>query len=204
VRRSGYKPVIGVIGAIGAGKSTVAGMMASKGGFLIDADKIGHDVLELPEVREQLRQRWGNVIFHPQGSVNRRAVSGIVFQDPAERRKLESIVFPWIDDRIEEACRDPATKFIVLDAAVLLEADWNHRVDRLIYVDAPIEDRLRRLDIRSGWTVHDLNAREKAQLPAEIKKQRADMILQNDGTIEKLELQVKDMVERWKLDEPRS
>ncbi|HXD89138.1 MAG TPA: dephospho-CoA kinase [Urbifossiella sp.] len=186
------KPVIGLIGAIGAGKSTVAAALAERGGRIVDADRLGHAALERPEIRRKVLDRWGTRgnLLKPDGRLDRRAMAGIVFADPADRTALEAIVFPDIArealQEIERAQADPAVKFIVVDAAVMLEAGWDHVCDRLVYVDAPREVRLARLAARSGWTDCDLAAREAAQWPAEKKLLRANGVIMNDGSRKEL------------------
>nr|MCU0706458.1 dephospho-CoA kinase [Fimbriiglobus sp.] len=172
------KPVFGLIGGIGAGKSTAAGCLAARGGFVIDCDKLGHVALEVPEVKEKLRGRWGEAVFNEDGSVNRRAVAGVVFDAPAERQWLESVVFPVIgqlaDERIVAANADPAVRFSVLDAAVLLEAGWRDRCDKVLYIDAPRDLRLSRLAARSGWTPAELTAREASRGQESVRRRCCD------------------------------
>ncbi len=195
------KPVFGLIGGIGAGKSTAAGCLAARGGCIIDCDKLGHVALEQPEVKAELRAQWGDAVFSPDGSVNRRAVAGVVFGTPSEREWLESVVFPVIgrlaDERLRSADADPAVRFSVLDAAVLLEAGWKDRCDRVLYIDAPRELREARLAARSGWTAADLTARETAQWPAEVKKRHADAVVVNDGTREQLQERIDHVLTDW-------
>lgn len=196
------KPVIGLVGAIGAGKSTVAKLLAAQGGMVIDADRIGHEALDREEIRERLVARWGNVL-KSDGTVDRRAVARIVFENPAERHALEQLLFPMIrrkcEDEIQKTEQNVDMKFAVLDAAVMLEAGWHGVCDHLVYVDAPRDLRLQRLERRSGWTAEDLDARESAQMPAEVKKRYATDILMNDGRLEELELKVGELLKRWNV-----
>lgn len=195
------KPVLGLIGGIGAGKTAAAGCLAARGGLVIDCDKLGHAALEQPEVKEKLRERWGDAVFNPDGGVNRREVAGIVFDTPGEREWLEGVAFPVIgrmaDERIRAAFADPAVRFGVLDAAVLLEAGWGHRCDRILYIDAPRELRLQRLAARSGWTPAEVDAREAAQWPAEEKKNHADVVVMNDGTRDQLQDRIDHALTEW-------
>lgn len=195
------KPVFGLIGGIGAGKSTAAACLAARGGCVIDCDKLGHVALEQAEVKGELRAQWGDAVFHADGSVNRRAVAGVVFDTPGEREWLESVVFPVIgrlaDERLQSADADPAVRFSVLDAAVLLEAGWKDRCDRVLYIDAPRDVRETRLAARSGWTAADLTAREAAQWPAEVKKRHADAVVINDGTREQLQERIDHVLTDW-------
>ena len=199
------KPVIGLVGAIGAGKSTAAAAFAARGGFVVDADRLGHETLDSPEIRRQVLDRWGSRgnLLKPDGRLDRRAIAALVFADPAERTALEAIVFPQIGARAQDAIRNaqenPAAKFVVVDAAVMLEAGWNDVCSRIVYVDASREMRLARLAAR-GWTDADLTAREAAQWPAEKKMKRASAVIVNEGSREQLQEQVDRLLEQWELE----
>lgn len=199
--RHGPKPVIGLIGGIGAGKSTAARCFAARGGVIIDADALGHEALTQPEIIEQLTARWGASVRKPDGTLDRRAIAQIVFANPQERNALERLVFPYIKERclqeIDLAMADSTVRFVVLDAAVLLEAGWNTAVDRIVYIDAPRELRLTRLANRSGWTDADLTTREAAQWPAETKKARADAVIDNAADPTQLQEQVDRLLTKW-------
>jgi dephospho-CoA kinase len=197
------KPIIGLIGSIGAGKSTVAALLAERGGCVIDADALGHQVLDMPHVIGELVSRWGLTIIKPDGRAHRRAIGAIVFENERERKTLETIVFPEIRRRTcEELARlqdDPQCRFIVLDAAVLLEAGWSRDVDFVVYVDAPWAIRQERVARRNGWSPAELSAREKSQWPAATKRARADAIIENDGNRDELIRPIESLVARWGL-----
>lgn len=201
--KHGAKPVIGLIGAIGAGKSTAAKLLAARGGHTIDADALGHDALKQPDVVSALVNRWGETIRKPDGSLDRREIGRIVFGNAAERNALEATVFPYIGQRTREeiaaAQANPTAAFVVLDAAVLLEAGWGDMLDRLLYIDAPRDLRIKRLAVRSGWTEGELDSREAAQWPAERKKALADAVLVNDGDAGDLARKVDQVVRDWGL-----
>lgn len=199
----GPKPVIGLIGAIGGGKSTVAKCFAACGGEVIDADALGHEALRQPEVVAALVKLWGERILKLDGALDRREIARIVFTDSRQRNNLECVVFPYIAERtrqkIADAQANPEVAFVVLDAAVLLEAGWGEMVDKVLYVDAPRELRVERLAIRSGWSEADLAAREAAQWPAEEKKSRADAIVVNEGDPGRLQEQVEKLLAEWRF-----
>jgi dephospho-CoA kinase len=203
--RHGPKPTVGLVGGIGAGKTTAARAFAARGGAVVDCDALGHAALDDPAVRRRVLDRWGGRanLVRPDGSFDRRALAGIVFADPAERSALEAIVFPWIGRQaraaIARAQADPAARFVVVDAAVMLEAGWSDVCDRLVFVDAPREVRLARVAARSGWTAADLAAREAAQWPAAAKLQRADAVIANDAGPDRLQEQVDRLLEAWGL-----
>lgn len=122
--KHGAKPVVGLIGAIGAGKSTAAKCFAARGAHVINADALGHEALLQSEIVATLVSRWGAKVQNPDGTLNRRAIGQIVFNSVQERSALEAVVFPEIGRRtlaeIHSAQANPAVAFIVLDAAVML------------------------------------------------------------------------------------
>jgi dephospho-CoA kinase len=197
------KMVIGLVGTIGAGKTAVAALLAARGGVVVDGDKLGHAALERPGVRAELVARWGARILKPDGSINRRVVGGIVFADPAERKVLESVVFPVIGtmatEQVGTAMANPAARFLVLDAAVMFEAGWSGACDKVLFVDAPRPTRLARVANR-GWTAADLAAREAAQMPAAEKKARSDAVVENTGTPAELAAKVNAVLADWDLE----
>jgi dephospho-CoA kinase len=205
--RHGAKPVIGLIGGIGAGKTAAARAFAARGGAVIDADALGHEALDQPEVRQQVLDRWGSRgnLVKPDGRLDRRAIGRIVFAEPAELRALEGMVFPYIGMRaqqeIERAQARADAKFVILDAAVMLEAGWSDACDWIVYVDAPRDIRLARLAARSRWSDAELAAREAAQWPAERKMKHADAVIVNDAGLVELQTQVDQLLKTWGIHE---
>jgi dephospho-CoA kinase len=201
--RHGPKPVIGLVGGIGAGKSTAARLLAARGGVVVDADALGHDALEQPDVRQSVLRQWGDRVnlLRPDGRIDRRILGRIVFENSADRRALEATVFPYIRERAEAALAaaqaDPAARFVVLDAAVMLEAGWDGVCDKVVYVDAPRPQRLARVAARSGWTDAELTAREAAQWPAARKMAAANAVVVNDAGPDELGRQLDELCVRW-------
>jgi len=192
------KPVIGLIGGIGSGKSRVSATLGRQGGRVINADELGHQALRQPEIRQQVVKRWGSGLLDEQGEVVRRQLGAIVFGNPAERKALESLVHPWIGNVIRSevvrAQLDPSVRFIVLDAAVMLEAGWNDVCDTLVFLDTPRPLRLQRLLQQRGWTAEEVQTRENAQMPLTEKAARADHVLDNSGSLQQLDSQIEQLV----------
>jgi dephospho-CoA kinase len=195
--------VIGLIGGIGAGKSRVAALLAESGAKLIDADVVGHALLDQRPVRDEVVARFGPDVLDRAGAdagapprIDRRALGAIVFADPAALRRLEAILHPRMRRTFEraiarEARRGQGPGCVVLDAAILLEAGWDALCDRIVFVDAPREVRLARLAEARGWTAAMLADREAAQWPLDRKRARADVVVVNDDGIEPLAEQVR-------------
>jgi dephospho-CoA kinase len=190
--------VIGLIGAIGAGKSAAAKLLAGLGGDVVDCDALGHTAINRPEVLAELVRRWGPTVANADGSANRRAVAGIVFRQPEELKFLEGKLFPIIGgmafERIQ-ACKAP---FLVLDAAMLIEADWRQMCDRAIFIDAPRDMRVQRVANR-GWSDTDLAEREASQLPNDEKKAQADAVLRNDGSLDEMRTKIETLLKQWNI-----
>ena len=198
------KPVLGIVGGIGSGKSFVADRLVALGGHLIVADALGHEGLRQPDIKKAIRARWGDGVFIS-GDVDRRRLAKIVFADETERNALEAIQFPYIgrrvDEEIDKARRDPAIGFVLLDAAVLLEAGWRAKCNHVLFVDAPRHVRLERVKSR-GWTEADLAAREAHQMPLDEKRAMCDEVLVNDGTIATVESRLREFSSKWHLQVP--
>jgi dephospho-CoA kinase len=200
--------VIGLLGGVASGKSSVAKALARRGAVILDADSAGHDALLQPAVKEAIRRRWGTRVFDTRGEVNRQAVAGIVFGDTPESRQellfLESLTHPIIakalSSQLGEFRQRSGMSVAVLDAAVMLKAGWDRLCDHVVFVDAPRDVRLTRARQR-GWTDAQFAAREAAQEPVEEKRARSDFILNNAGTPADLENEV-DRLTRWLVTAP--
>lgn len=195
-------PIIGIVGGIGSGKSLVANAMQVHGGSLINADQMGHEALEQPDIRAKLIERWGDAIVAGD-SIDRKKLGRIVFADVRELRALEAIVFPFIEKRILDeialARTKPGVKCIILDAAIMIETGWHRHCDKIVFVEAPREMRLDRLKRYRGWSAEELERREKVQLPLEEKQRHAQAVIHNDGDPDKVVRQVKDLLVLWKV-----
>lgn len=179
------KPIIGLAGGIGAGKSLVAAGLERLGAGVIDADRLARQALEAPEVRRQIEAAWGAGVLGEDGRVDRARLAAEVFGEPARRRQLESILHPRVRARREamrEHFRETApVRAIVEDCPLLFETGLDRACDRVIFVDAPRARRLERLRAERGWDEAELDRREAAQWPLDMKVQAADYVLRNDA-----------------------
>jgi len=163
--------VIGLVGRIAAGKSTVARAFRDRGAAIIDADQIAHAVLADPAVIGELADRFGAAVLDEAGQVSRPALARLVFgltpAHEAALADLEAIVHPRIRERIEAGLAaeggTAATPggVVVLDVPLLMQGGWDRRCDRIVQVECDEAIRQRRLD-RRGWSADQRAARERA------------------------------------------
>ncbi|MBW3574990.1 MAG: dephospho-CoA kinase [Actinobacteria bacterium] len=184
--------VVGLTGALGSGKSTVAALLAARGAVVLDADAVTRD-LQRPgqPVHGAIVERFGSAVVRPDGGLDRRALAGVVFADAAALAELEALVHPAVHAVIDGQLADLAgtEAVVVLDVPLLLESD-HYRVDGVVVVDCPPEVALRRLVEERGMSGDDARARLARQLPREERLARADVVVDNSGTLQALERRV--------------
>jgi len=192
-------PVIGLVGGVGSGKSTVARMMADEGCRVVDADRIAHEVLGRPEVRAAVRQAFGEGVFGPDGQVDRPRLGEAVFSDPAARERLERIVHPPILDRLRaelDEARRAGPPAVVLDAPLILEKDLAKECDCVVYIRVPAAVRYRRLREARGWSRAEAERRDASQVSLKVKQNRADYIIDNSASPEHTLEQIRQILAR--------
>ena len=186
-------PTIALIGGIGSGKSAVANKVKSlRPVKVIDADQIGHEVLEFPEVQRKIREQFGNSLFNDQEKVERSQLAKIVFGESKKHqdslKRLEELVHPEIHRRLEQeilsARATEQVDAILIDAAVILEAGWKDLCDQIVFIECPFEQRLKRVIQNRDWSSAELEKREKQQLPLSEKQKLTHYTIHNDRDLE--------------------
>jgi dephospho-CoA kinase len=183
--------VTGLVGGIASGKSLVAGELQRLGAARIDADALSHEVLREREVEGAVIERFGAEVRAPDGTVDRRALAGLVFGDSEALHDLEALLHPRIRARIAEALAGlPPGRVVVLEAALLLENGLDRICDLVVAVEVPESLRTERAVRDRGWSAGEVGRREGHQLSAEEKTARADVVIPNTGTREDLRRRV--------------
>jgi len=185
--------LVGLTGGIGTGKSTVARMLEKRGAVVFDADVLARQAVA-PGTSgfDQVLERFGPNVLAPGGGLDREALASIVFSDPAARRDLEGIVHPEVRRMFAEGCEEyrDSDRVVVFSAPLLVETGMHTAFDRLIVVSAPVATQIERLMRDRGMAERDVQARIAAQLPLEAKAEVADILVDNEGTLEDLERRV--------------
>ncbi|HVX84254.1 MAG TPA: dephospho-CoA kinase [Phycisphaerae bacterium] len=180
------KPVIGLAGGIGSGKSLIARQLQSLGCVVVDADAIAHEVLQSASVKAALREWLGEGAFEKDGSVSRKAVAKRVFTSPEQIERLNGLIHPRVGqirrEMTAEAMQRSEVLAVVWDIPLLFEIGLDKECDAVVFVDAPRELRLARLHEKRGWGPDELARREKLQIPLDKKAEAADYCMDNSGS----------------------
>lgn len=186
--------VIGLTGGIASGKSTISAALAARGATIVDADKVGHEAYTPgSEGWQAVVDAFGKRIVSDSGEIDRKALGAIVFGDPAQRERLQAIIWPVMKRmmaRTLDEFRAEGRKVVVVEAAVLLEAGWQDLVDQIWVVTVPVAIAEERLIARNGLTREQAQARIAVQLSNEERTREATVVIDNSGTLEQAEAEV--------------
>ncbi|MNW41836.1 Dephospho-CoA kinase [compost metagenome] len=186
---------IGLTGGIAAGKSTVSQMLVNRGAALIDADVVAREIMEPGHpVLQRVVERFGQEVLHEDGTLDRKKLGSIVFSDPTQRKALEEITHPAIRSEMREAmsrleAENPG-RLVIADIPLLYESGLENLYEEIMVVYVPREIQLDRLMQRDGLSLSGAEARLSAQMDIELKKQRADIVIDNSYGFNETERQI--------------
>ena len=190
---------IGLTGGIGSGKSTVSAMLKEAGFPIIDADIIAKSVLEkYPEILEKVKIDFGVGFFDWRGQFRRKEFGNHIFRFPKQRIKYEALILPYIIREIEDELKElekKGEKKVIVDAPTLIENDLHKEMDYVILVWVDSNTQLQRVRSRDSLSREDAINRINAQMPLEIKKDFANIIIENNDTLLKTKVQVESLIE---------
>jgi dephospho-CoA kinase len=192
----GDKPIIGILGGVGSGKSTVAAEFAKLGCKVIDADKIAHELLERKRVKEKVAAAFGRDALDAKGQIDRSKLASIVFADADKLSVLNGIIHPLVMRRAEQLIerynRQDKVKAIVLDMPLLVEIGWAGRCDKLVFVNCRQKIRAKRAK-KLGFDKNQHKIRENFQISLDNKMDLADNTIENNSDFSALVRQVADI-----------
>jgi dephospho-CoA kinase len=196
---------VGLTGNIAAGKSAVAGVWRSMGASVVDADELSRLAVEPgTPAHDAIAREWGPWVLEEGGTLDRAALRQIVFADPDARARLESIVHPAVAALRDEHFRQAQARgetIVVADIPLLFEVGMADEFDVVVLVDAPEEVRLARIVADRGLSEDEARRMIAAQMPSELKKARADVVIRNAGTLGDLQDAARDV---WRQLERRA
>lgn len=184
---------VALTGGIGAGKSTVAALLAKQGAEVVSGDELGRMVLDEDDsVREALLEQLGAEILNSDGTLNRKSIAALVFSDTRLTEWLTSLTFTGIYSRWKQSLQRSRAAVVVFDAALIFEWNVQCDFDLVVAVVSDTENAYARAAGR--FTLEDFERRIAAQLPADYKIANADFVINNDGSLDDLARQV---IELW-------
>ena len=186
--------LVGLTGNIAAGKSSAGALLAARGATLIDADVLARRAVDVGTAGyAAIVERWGESVLAPDGALDRSALRRIVFQNAEELRALNAIIHPVVE-RMRAghvgSARARGDRLVVCDIPLLFENNLADGFERILLVDAPRPLRLERLVRNRGLRETEAMAMIAQQMPADLKRARADFVIDNDGTLGELEVRV--------------
>lgn len=188
------KKIIGILGGIGSGKSSVADIFGDLGCAVINADTLAHQELAREKVKSELVELFGSEILADDSSLDKKSLAEKVFDDQSKLEKLNKIIHPRVLKRtetlIEKYKGQNEVKAIVLDMPLLLEVGWDKRCDYLVFIDADREIRLKRIRKSGKIDETSLKNRENFQILLDKKASMADYIIDNNSDFSALVRQV--------------
>lgn len=189
---------IGLTGGIGSGKSTAADMFAKCGTPVIDADEIARQVVapDQPSFRD-IVEVFGDGILDEDANINRGRLRELVFDDPRLRERLEAIVHPRVHTEIQNQLQRLDAPYCIIVIPLLIEADQQDLVDRILVIDVAEELQMRRVTERSALGEDEIRKIIAAQLARDERLRHADDVISNDGDLKHLEAQVARLHERY-------
>jgi dephospho-CoA kinase len=187
---------IGLTGGIGSGKSTVSQILAELGAFVIDADKVGHEIyLPGKEAWQQVTAAFGRDILAPDQTIERKKLGALIFGSDEARKKLNEIVHPLmfqdIDRRIKAKRTTGFTKPIVIEAAILIEANWLPLADEVWLIVTNKTAVIDRVATQRGMAAKDTEARIASQLSDGERRKHAQVVIENNGSLEELQQKIR-------------
>jgi dephospho-CoA kinase len=189
--------LVGLTGNIGSGKSTVAQLLSERGATIIDADVLARRAVEAgTEAYRAIVERWGTSILGADAMLDRGALRRIVFSEASELEQLNAIVHPEVERMragLVERARQRGDQLVVCDIPLLFERRMTERFERIVLVDAPRPVRLERLVRERGLRETEAMDMIVAQMPAELKRARADFVIDNDSSLTALDQRVADV-----------
>lgn len=186
--------IIGLTGGIGSGKSLVAARFAELGITVVNADTVAREVVAKGEpALGAIRSHFGEDIVLPNGELDRRKLRGIIFNDPAQKKWLEELLHPIIRLRIVDQLHAATSPYAILESPLLLETDQHLLVEKIIVVDVDEATQIARASVRDGSDVAQIKNIIASQMPRAEKLQKADFVIDNNGSKEATFLQVEEI-----------
>lgn len=195
--------IIGLTGGIASGKSTVSNILKELSIPVIDADEEARLAVNKGEkAYNDIVAYFGEEVLMEDGSIDRPKLGGIIFPNPEKRAVLNSIVHPAVREKMQQKKEHYISlgeRIIVLDIPLLFESKLTQLIDKVIVVYVDEQTQLERLMSRNGYTIEEAKSRIASQLPLKDKRNLADYVIDNNGSIEETRKQLLDILRKFSI-----
>ncbi len=185
---------VGITGNIGSGKSLVCKIFNNLGINTFYSDEETKKLYLLPEIRKQITEYFKDEVYFSDGTLNKKLLSYHLFQNPEALQFIETILYPKLNETFDRWCERQTSDFVLFESAILFEKDFESQFDKIIFVSAPEDVRLRRAMLRDHCDEENVRSRMRLQWNEETKIQKSDFVIYNDGD----KMLLPQVVEVWK------
>jgi len=195
--------IVGLTGGVASGKTAVSRILNEEGAYIIDADQIARELVQPHKPAwDEIVRAFGTEILQEDGSVHRKKLADKIFTDPEQRKVLNQILHPRIEEEIDRRAKeigqnDPEA-IVVIDAPLLVELGMHHKVDRLIVVTSTPAQQMERLKKRDGRSPEEALKLFSSQMLVEEKQKLADFVIRNEGSLEEMKKRAKGVFKELK------
>lgn len=172
---------VGITGNIGSGKSYVCKIFESLGIPVFYSDDETKKLYLIPSVKELIINRFGNEVYFEDGTLNKKLLSYHLFKNEEAMQFIESVLYPALNQRFDEWCKQQTTPYVLYESAILFEKNYGKYFDKIIFVSAPEDIRLQRVMLRDDCSEENVRSRMRLQLSEDLKVSKADFVIHNDG-----------------------
>ena len=192
--------LVGLTGGVASGKSFVAGIMSSLGAMVIDSDSVGHSVIEAGQpAHDDVIRHFGKSVLGPKGLIDRVRLGEIIFNNPAEKRILESITHPHIIGRIASSCvkaTEAGVRIVTVESAIIFEMGIQEAFEKVITVYVDSKTQISRLMARNLFSREEALAIVHSQMSIDRKASMSDFVIDNSGMMEETEALTRELYSR--------
>lgn len=193
--------IVGLTGSMGSGKTAAGNFFKELGAEVLEADQICRDLVQpnMPAWKE-IVQNFGEDILNPDQTLNRGKLGAMVFSDDRKKKTLEGILHPKVfaeeTKRFEILKNKNPAAILIVDAPMLIESGNHEKMDRVVVVASDEKTQIERLAGKNRWSREEISRRIAKQMPLKEKIEKADYIINNNGALEHLRSQVKDIFQK--------
>ena len=172
---------IGITGNIGSGKSLVCKIFNPLGSCTFQSDEETKKLYFVPEIKKEIGGRFGDEVYFEDGSLNKKLLSYHLFQNKEALQFIEDLLYPKLNQVFDEWCEKQNSKYVLFESAILFEKNFDRQFDKIIFVSAPEDVRVKRAMQRDRCDEENVRSRMRLQWDEETKIAKADYIINNDG-----------------------